>query len=275
MESPPDGIADRVRGILLGLCAGDRNGGPTRMALELAEYLLACGRSFRCEELLQRYVAWFLREGFDTGRVAERVFTRIGRGVAPEEAVLRTHWELQTRTAGCNPAHRAVPLAMSAHLPDEELAELACREARLTHWDPLAGRVSAAVVVLCRALVRGKAWEDCLALADSYCETRSGEAREAGSAPSISRGGFAPDVLKAAVFFVDTSPDPETALSRSLDFAGPANYCPVLVGAISGARWGASRIPAASPKQSAIWYRVQAAAESLAATWRQCAEASG
>jgi hypothetical protein len=32
------------------------------------------------------------------------------------------------------------------------------------------------------------------------------------------------------------------ALSESLSFAGPANYCPVLVGAIAGARWGASSV---------------------------------
>lgn len=48
---------DRVQGILVGLCAGDRIGGPTRMALELAEYLLTCGRAFRREELLERYVS--------------------------------------------------------------------------------------------------------------------------------------------------------------------------------------------------------------------------
>lgn len=35
--------ADRSRGVLIGLATGDRNGGPIRMAVRLAESLLACG----------------------------------------------------------------------------------------------------------------------------------------------------------------------------------------------------------------------------------------
>jgi hypothetical protein len=31
-------------------------------------------------------------------------------------------------------------------------------------------------------------------------------------------------------------------LQKSIEFAGPANYCPVLVGSLAGARWGASSI---------------------------------
>lgn len=260
--------SDRVRGILLGLYAGDRNGGPIRMALELAEYLLACGRRFRTEELLQRYVSWLLREGFDTGPVAQRVFTLISRGVAPQEAVLMTHHELHGRTAGCNPAHRVAPLGMSAHLPDDELPMLAFQEARLTHRDPLAGKVAAAVVVLCRALVRGERWDLCLRKASRHCDVVSPEAWEGGTEPRLSPSGFAPEVLQAAVFFVGTCRDLETALARSLAFAGPANYCPVLVGAIAGARWGASRIPPSCLRTSPILRRVELAADALSASWR-------
>jgi ADP-ribosylglycohydrolase len=50
-------------------------------------------------------------------------------------------------TAGCNPAHRCAPLAMAPFVPDEELAERALQEARLTHHHPLAGDVAAAVAV--------------------------------------------------------------------------------------------------------------------------------
>ncbi len=262
---------DRVRGILLGLCAGDRNGGPIRMALELSEYLLASGSSFRTKELLQRYVSWFLREGFDTGPVTGRVFTRIANGVPPLEAVLMTHQELQMRTAGCNPAHRAAPLAMSAHLPDDELPMLARQEARLTHWDPLAGKVSAAVVVLCRSLVRGEDWKTSLFKAGRHCDGLNQEADGDKTGPALSPGGFAPEVLRAAVFFVGNSADMETALTRSVEFAGPANYCPVLVGAIGGARWGASQIPPAWLPRAPILQRVQSVSESLAAAWRNCA----
>lgn len=268
------GLSDRVRGILLGLCAGDRNGGPVRMALELAGYLLACGGTFRAGELLERYVSWFVREGFDTGPVAERVFRRIARGVAPHEAVLLTHNELAMRTAGCNPAHRAAPLAMSAHLPDDELAELARREAKLTHWDPVAGNVSAAVVVLCRALVRGEGWEESLRKAARHCDVLKRRLQSGGMEPPLDRSGFAPEALWAAVYFVHHSGDPGAALTRSIEFAGRANYCPVLAGAIAGARWGASQVPQTLLGTGPILERVEHAADSLASTWRLAPERS-
>ena len=47
-------VQDRCRGVLLGLAAGDRNGGPIRMAVRLAESLLGCG-GFDPADILERY----------------------------------------------------------------------------------------------------------------------------------------------------------------------------------------------------------------------------
>jgi ADP-ribosylglycohydrolase len=66
----------------------------------------------------------------------------------------------------------------------------------------------------------------------------------AAEAPT-SRSGFAPDALRAAVHFVDASSSFDEALERSLEFAGPANYSPVLVGSIAGARWGSTSVDSA------------------------------
>ncbi len=52
-----------------------------------------------------------------------------------------------------------------------------------------------------------------------------------------------------------------------MDFAGPANYCPVLVGAIAGARWGASAIPMSLLAHVDILPRVCEPAEALAEGW--------
>jgi hypothetical protein len=73
MLSAAPGRADRVRGVLLGLAAGDRNGGPIRMACELAASLEGLGR-FDPEDIGARYLVWWRREGFDTGPVAAGVF---------------------------------------------------------------------------------------------------------------------------------------------------------------------------------------------------------
>jgi ADP-ribosylglycohydrolase len=60
--------------------------------------------------------------------------------------------------------------------------------------------------------------------------------------PVLKSGGFASDVLGAGIFFVDRHSSFDAALSEALRFAGPANYCPVLVGSIAGVRWGAPEI---------------------------------
>ncbi len=57
-------IEDRCRGVLIGLAAGDRIGGPIRMALLLAESLLNCG-GFNPTEILECYLGWWREGAFD------------------------------------------------------------------------------------------------------------------------------------------------------------------------------------------------------------------
>jgi ADP-ribosylglycohydrolase len=83
-----------------------------------------------------------------------------------------------------------------------------------------------------------------------------------------SKGSYAPVVLRAALYFVGTSVWFTEALKRSLEFAGAANYCPVVVGAVAGARWGASAVPQGILAHVDILPQVQAAARALAAGWR-------
>lgn len=79
----------------------------------------------------------FREEGFDTGPVAAGVFRLILAGFPVEEATAQVHRTSGGQTAGCNPAHRASPLAMAEFLVDEDVAQFAAQEAALTHWDPL------------------------------------------------------------------------------------------------------------------------------------------
>jgi len=127
----------------------------------------------------------------------------------------------------------------------------------MTHYDPVAGEVAAGVNNLCRSLIRGNAWDVALLQCASF----------AGHQGPGNNGGFAPDVLRAALHFVGTSASFAEALERSLAFAGAANYCPVLVGGIAGARWGGSAIPQAALAHVDILPRVRATAEVLASRW--------
>jgi ADP-ribosylglycohydrolase len=259
-------MKDRVQGILLGLAAGDRNGGPIRMAVRLAESLVDRG-TVDVEDIGARYLAWWHEGAFDTGPTAARVFTLVDSGLSFQAAARQVHLEAGEQTAGCNPAHRSAPLAMMPDLNAQQLAEYAANEAALTHYHPLSGDVAAAVVVICQALVSGAAWEDAV---ESACTGRMPETRDAMTDPetdSLNGGGFAPDVLAAASYFVGGSDTFDAALDASLQFAGPANYCPVLVGSIGGARWGASSIADRMIGHCDILPRVQSAAASLASRW--------
>ena len=247
----------RCQGVLIGLAAGDRIGGPIRMAMHVAESLLACS-AFNPTEILSRYLRWWREGAFDSGPVSARALELMVAGIPHSDAVQQVHAEFACRTAGCNPAHRSSPLSMLASIADDELHRCAQAEAALTHFDALAGEVAATVNNLCRSLIRGEGWDNTL--------------QECGLTVPVSPGinnGFAPDVLRAAVYFVGTSADFGEALERSVSFAGAANYSPVLVGAIAGARWSALAIPASLLAHANLLPRVRAVAEALSATWNE------
>jgi ADP-ribosyl-[dinitrogen reductase] hydrolase len=248
-------VEDRCRGVLIGLAAGDRNGGPIRMAVRLAESLLDCG-GCKPMDILNRYLDWWREGAFDTGPVSGRALELLAAGMPVTEAMAQVHQEFDGKTAGCNPAHRSSPLSMLASITDHDLAACAIVEAGLTHYDLLAGEVAAAVNKLCRSLIRGVGWDVAM-----------WQGRFANEEGPGNNGGYAPDVLRAALHFVGTSACFAEALERSVAFAGPDNYCPVLAGAIAGSRWGASAIPKPFLSHVDVLPRVKAAAEALGVVW--------
>jgi ADP-ribosyl-[dinitrogen reductase] hydrolase len=264
-----DETLNRVKGILFGLAAGDKIGGPLRMALQTAESLVQCN-GFDVDNVAGRYLAWWKQEGFDTGPTADKVFQRVSSGRSFDEAARQVHEEKKGYTAGCNPAHRAAPLAMCANLTDDDLANAATADSVLTHYHPLAGDVSAAVVSLCRALVCGREWSKALEMARQGRLPQTRAALTDSSESNLNTGGFAPDVLAAAVHFVGANSQFSAALRGALNFAGPANYCPVLAGSIGGARWGASSVDDDLISQNkGLMLRVMESAEILAAGWEK------
>lgn len=229
----------RREGLWRGLCLGDKNGGPTQMAMRLKESLEELGR-FCPQDIFSRYYKWWCREGFDTGPTVEGVFQLVRSGLPRTDAVKVIYDESNMEAAGCNPAHRSAPLAMMDFLQIDEIDCLARQEARLTHLHPDSAETAAAVVLLCRYLINGLAWDEAL---NATAAKVIGPARLAlinANSGALSRGGDAPEVLRTAIAFVSTQVDFNSALQASLVFAGPANYSPVLVGCIAGARWGAS-----------------------------------
>jgi ADP-ribosyl-[dinitrogen reductase] hydrolase len=222
--------------VLSGLADGDRHGGPTAMANVLAASLAECG-GLDIENLTGRYLEWWRSDGFDTGPVFNDVMALLDPGVSREKAVRIVDKNHHGLTAGCNPAHRIAPLSLIPSIPIEQLPGLAMQEARITHYHPLAGDVSAAVVVLCRALLDGMAYEEAKELAanNRLPETR-GALLNSDDRP-LSTSGYSPEALRAAIYYINRGSCADEAIAEASLFAGDGNYCPVLVGAISGARW--------------------------------------
>jgi ADP-ribosyl-[dinitrogen reductase] hydrolase len=225
------------------LMSGDLNGGPTRMAGILSNSL-ETRKGFDPDHVRKMYLDWWREDAFDTGPTFAIAMGELDRGTDPEEAVRIAHEKLGGNSGGCGPVHRAAaPLALCRHIPTSQLAEAVIQEAKLTHFDPIARDVSAAVALTIRYLLNESGGGDLASL------VRAGRGRlpvtqaalEGGTIQPIKPSGYAPDALQAAIYFLQSSTSLEEALERSIRFAGPENYCPILVGAIGASfKWGDS-----------------------------------
>lgn len=270
---------DRVRGALYGLAAGDKNGGPIRMAVRLAESLIDQGK-FDRDDVVRRYTNWHMgpphdtETAYDTGLTFATVFRALKSGKSVEEAT-----QLVAHSAGCNAAHRCPPLAMAAFIADDDLVQTTMSETKITHVHQLAVESAVASSRICRELIQGSTWDDAISKTRELLKSMnaSHEVLTALNPAntercSLDRGGFAPDVLRTALYFVENSRDFNSALDPSLTFAGSANYCPVIVGALAGARYGRSAIHEAHFTSNrelnpALLTRLGSVADSLAEGW--------
>lgn len=116
-------------------------------------------------------------------------------------------------------------------------------ETYITHANQISYEVSLFVTWLCRQLITGTGWEDSIKIAMNglhQCEVTDAIISAATCMKSrLSKDGYAPAVLQAALHFLHQSNSFDDALNASIAFAGCGNFCPVLVGTIGGARYGA------------------------------------
>ena len=209
-----------------GLAAGDRNGGPVRLATLLHQ---STQSGFDEQRSFQHYAQWVQAEGFDSGPTLRQVvdLTRLG---LPLTAAVRATHRSHNGSAGIGPAHRSIALLRLATGAD--LIELAIREAQLSHFDPIAGSCSAASLIICQMLGENVRLNEIKATVEQLFPDLNLTPEQ------LSAGGFAPAVLAAAWKFLSNANHFDDALGPALQFAGPANYCPVLVGLWAACRFG-------------------------------------
>ena len=212
--------------ILNGYLSGDKNGGPTELAKILSKSLINCN-GFNQNDLVKRYYHWWITDAYDTGPTFAMVFQKVSQGIPIEDASIEVHKALNGKTTGCAPAHRIAPLAAFEKIPTNKLLDYAKQEAKITHYHPEAGNCSAVMALLCRFLLEGHSWTESKDLVSKY-EGLQSTWRNIQNA-NLNNGGYVLDVMHTAFHFLDK----EDCLNNSLSFAGPANYCPVIVGVIN------------------------------------------
>jgi ADP-ribosylglycohydrolase len=121
--------------------------------------------------------------------------------------------------------------------------------------------------MLCRALIRGISWSHAIEIAAKERAPATVAALRTTGDPPQYVDGFAAHALHAAIYFVQESRNFTAALDSALAFAGPANYCPVLVGSVGGARWGAVQIESNVLAHCDILPQIYQTADSLARLW--------
>eukprot|EP00927_Polykrikos_kofoidii_P036513 TRINITY_DN30838_c0_g1_i1.p1 TRINITY_DN30838_c0_g1~~TRINITY_DN30838_c0_g1_i1.p1 ORF type:complete len:300 (-),score=52.48 TRINITY_DN30838_c0_g1_i1:30-929(-) len=258
-------LSDRCHGLLLGLAAGDRNGGPIQMALTLGEQLAQDG-AYNPVAVFEAYTHWWQNgdgvDAWDTGPMAQNLFAahlQCREEVSIESLEERAQMldkELRGMTAGVNAVHRVAPLAIAGFIPNgTALAVAARQESRLTHWSDISQHSCAVTTALCRHLLNGLTWtsaidevvaaEDMLTPGTPLIVAKLMEGCR-GEAPNkvSGRGGFCPEVLKTSAYFISSGDGSfDKSLENALKFAGQDNYCPVMVGCFLGCALGASAIP--------------------------------
>lgn len=257
-------IQERINGLIIGVASGDKNKGPFQMSLRLLEALTKMNGQYSTGSVLMNYMGWYFNKGSgwdDTGPTAADVFKAVSKKVptwneidsSNNERLCEAAFEISEQICfhggggGVNAAHRSMPLALIPFIVEEEisdqrLADMARKESKITHFSPLSVETCAINVILCRRLIQGEPFEKALANAKNLSTDdqtlRKIFGKRATSTQDLNRGGLSTDAFRAALYFVENSKSFDSALLPSLEFAGPANYCPVLVGGIAGALYG-------------------------------------
>jgi ADP-ribosyl-[dinitrogen reductase] hydrolase len=294
---------DRFRGALLGLAVGDALGAPaefltaaqvrdswgvldemvgggchdvlpgqgsdaTEMMLELAESLATRGE-FDPEDVVARYRAWFAAGPRDVSFTTRTVMLVLATGTPWDLASRRAYEVLGFPTAGNGSVMRCAPIALRYAADPEARRRVSLRESTITHYDFLAGWSCVALNELLVAAMAGRLEDSLPAIAaalepdDSRVATTLRHAVEAEAA-EIHAAAFVLDSLGAAVWAVLHTSSFEGALVEIVNRGGDCDTVGAVAGALAGARYGASAIPARWLEPLLVRDRVTAVADALA-----------
>ncbi|MDQ6873829.1 MAG: ADP-ribosylglycohydrolase family protein, partial [Actinomycetota bacterium] len=264
---PPPGVATAMIGGGLGGFAPGEWTDDTAMAVCVAE-VAATGADLRTEAALDRvaegFARWFAGGPADVGVQTRGVLSAGSATAAGQRRAAAALHRRTGRTAGNGSLMRTAAVAL-AHLGDDEaLRDAATAVSELTHSDPLAGE---ACVLWCIGIDRAVRLGTFDGVREGLAQLPAGSrdrwaawlsAAEAAPPDRFAPNGFVVPALQAAwsavIRTAVPSDDPEQAsfgclhLQHSLQAAVRAgddtDTVAAIAGALLGARWGASAVPA-------------------------------
>ena len=278
----PD-LRDRLRGIAVGAAVGDAMGMPlefqpprpafnlltemidgaipagsftddTEMALALAESLQFVN-PLDGHDLAGRFTAWYQCNPPDVGVNTSRVLRLITQGVSWEEAAQKVY-ENNPDAASNGAVMRCWPLAIARHDNPSLLAAETRLQSEVTHKHPDA--VNAAILlnlILQRIATRDDSVRPHAALREAVADcTRQVNLSEefrlvVDLAPvrlreDLKNSGWALHTMESALWATQTTRSFEEALVQAVNLGSDADTTGAVAGAIAGAMYGLSAIPA-------------------------------
>lgn len=233
-----------------------------RLALNISESLLAC-KGFNGPDILSRHLFLFHKEKLEVGETTKFIYEYVmnkqikAKRIVPaalqtqdflfdqktiDEIIQLTDEKLNGRTAGCGPAQRSFPLALCDYIADDDLFEVALKEAKLTHFNPIAGQVAGIINLIIRELRKSADWSKAVAgafqtpnLHEDIAQVYYGYYRRPNLATNH-QPGYAPAVLNAALYYTHKATNAGEAIAEA--HANDKYFSSSLVGVLSGARWG-------------------------------------
>jgi ADP-ribosylglycohydrolase len=289
--APAADARDRIRGMLLGLAAGDAHGHAAHglpagawsdkaaMALCLAESLVA-KRGHDAADQVERYRAWQ-----QSGRWSS-TGSCVGISAATARALAHAQWTGQPYAGSHDPATAAAePLArigpaVAWHRADPRAAiDAAVSAARVTHQAPLTLEAVRYLAALLAGAFGGARKEDLLApvfspmpgcwdaapLRGRVLDVASGSWRGRKPRRLVSGRNAAASALEAALWAFDQGHDPWQCVQAGASHGGEAATVAAIVGQLAGAYYGASALAPQPRAQLARRAEIEALADAMLA----------
>jgi ADP-ribosyl-[dinitrogen reductase] hydrolase len=275
MTNIPQSIIDRARGVAVGSAVGDAFGMPlefqpkphtlirsmqsgrlpagtftddTEMALALAESLVTKGR-FDAEDAALRFLDWFRRDPRDVGIQTAGVLRLMEEGIGWEVAVNRVEKQRDGRTQGNGSLMRAWPVGLAYWSDPETLRDVSRAQSRLTHPHDECQATCAFSNTLIHALLHGKETTEAVDEALALVELPAGVASDIRAIPHKTRDemqntGWVRHALLSSLWALVTTGSFEECVIQAANLGDDADTTAAIAGALAGARYGLSAIPA-------------------------------